>query len=142
MKTLIFLFGRLSVIFLVSCSVSNYDKIQEHIYRVNALDNTSIVGYNLISIVDDKNSKFILLAKRFGAGVDKPPFDPYDTIKIGAKYRLHITESKIDNLYFTEKYSMTKDIYFEFDSIIVLHNDSVLTPVYSSDDVFDKFVKK
>ncbi|MBL8017780.1 MAG: hypothetical protein JNK43_10945, partial [Ignavibacteria bacterium] len=83
-----------------------------------------------------------LLAKRFGAGVDKPPFDSYDTIKIGAKYKLHIDVSKIDNLYFTDKSSMTKDIYFEFDSITVLHNNSVLTPVYSSDDVFDKYVKK
>ncbi len=140
-RTYLFFLG-FSVIYLISCSVYNYEKSQEHLYRVNAFDNTSIVGYNLISIVDDKNSKFILLAKRFGAGVDKPPFDSYDTIKIGAKYRLHITVSKIENLSFTDKSSMTKDIYFEFDSITVLHNNSVLTPIYSSGDVFDKYVKK
>ena len=137
-----YLFLGFSVIYLTSCSVSNYEKSQEHLYRVNAYDNTSIVGYNLISIVDNKNSKYILLAKRFGTGVDKPPFDLYDTVKIGTKYSLHIVPSKIENLEFSDKSNITKDIYFEFDGIIVLHNNKVLIQIYYSDDVFDRYTKK
>jgi hypothetical protein len=138
----IFLFKGLFAIYFIACSATEGEKSGEIFYTVNAFDNTSIVGYNLISVVDNKNSRYIVLAKRFGAGVDRPSFDSYDTIKVGSRYKMHLVLNRIDTLEFTDRSNITKDIYFEFDGKTLLHNNKVLIEVYTSDDVFDRYIKR
>lgn len=110
-------------------------------YKVSAFDNTMIIGYNLISLIDETGSKLILLATRFGRGIDKPNFDSYDTIIIGNKYRLNLRLSSVKELDAMDQKFISKNVYRDFDGITILYNNQVLVLVYESDDVLDKFVR-
>jgi len=133
------------MIVLIGCSSSdNYHSSDCNYYTVLQVDDKAILGYNVVVLSDSSDQKLFLLSARLGSHLDKPMYKNYDSIQAGKKYKIKLVRQ--DSAYIVNQMEIapgpgTNDLSLYYFDILFWRNHSIKTVIYTSPNVFDRFIQ-